>query len=70
MPIIVDHTKCSGVRCPMQYTFEINNCRCNRECPYFTPTIRMEHVTVQHVYLCENGNENGNVNESSKENKS
>lgn len=55
MKIIVDHTKCSGVRCPMQYTFVIDDCKLMRECPCFTPTIRMEHVTIQHVYLCESG---------------
>ena len=66
MQIIVDHTKCSGVRCPMQYTFVIDDCRCMRECPYFTPKIRMDgHFVIQHVYRDENGNEN----ETSKENK-
>ena len=70
MPIIVDHTTCSGVRCPMQYTFVIDDCKLMRECPYFTPKIRMDHVVIQHVYLSENGDANGNENETSKENKS
>ena len=69
MPIIVDHTTCSGVRCPMQYTFVIDDCKLMRECPYFTPKIRMDHVVIKHVYLSENGNENGNENETSEENK-
>ena len=67
MPIIVDHTTCSGVRCPMQYTFVIDDCKLMRECPYFTPKIRMDHVAIQHVYLSESGNEIGNENETSKE---
>lgn len=70
MQIIVDHTTCSGVRCPMQYTFVIDDCKLMRECPYFTPKIRMDgRFVIQHVYRDESGDENGNANQTDQLNK-
>ena len=28
--------KCSGLNCPMQYPYDVENCRCVDTCPYAT----------------------------------
>ena len=73
MPIIVNHKKCSRALCPNQYIFEIDNCRCVHGCQYFTPTIiawDLKKPPVKIIWRQNNGNKNGNENETSKENKS
>lgn len=63
---------CSGKHCPMQYTYDVSNCKCQDACEYYTPITDEELAGGLWMlfllwYLCEHDPEfKANIEEAAK----
>lgn len=65
----MDKMKCSGILCPMQHTYIVENCKITGNCPCFTP-VDPDFVRVVRckdcVYMKEGHCEQEDVNQRSE----